>query len=71
MIRPGNIRVGGVTQESGAANRLMFEDLSHIATKIDNIKGVVASERSRTTDGFIKKLEHNSARGFFNLVSCS
>lgn len=47
MIRPGNIRVGGVTQESGAANRLMFEDLSHIATKIDNIKGVVGQVSGR------------------------
>jgi macrolide transport system ATP-binding/permease protein len=47
MIRPGNIRVGGVTQESGAANRLMFEDLSHIASKIDNIKSVVGQVSGR------------------------
>ncbi len=47
MIRPGNIRVGGVTQESGAANRLMIEDLNHIATKIDNIKSVVGQVSGR------------------------
>ncbi|NUM59443.1 MAG: ABC transporter permease [Bdellovibrionaceae bacterium] len=47
MVRPGNIRVGGISQESGAANRLMLEDLSVISKKVDNIKGLVGQVSGR------------------------
>lgn len=43
-VRPGSVRIGGVTQESGAANRLLPEDIDIISTRDKNvarISGVV------------------------------
>ncbi len=37
VIRPGSVRVGGVTQESGAANRLPVEDLDVIRLRSRNV----------------------------------
>jgi macrolide transport system ATP-binding/permease protein len=47
MIRAGNIRVGGVTQESGAANRLLLEDLTSLKLKLDSAKGLVGQVSGR------------------------
>ncbi len=43
-VRPGSVRIGGVTQESGAANRLLLEDIDIISSRDKNvarISGVV------------------------------
>ncbi len=56
VIRPGSVRVGGVTQESGAANRLPVEDLEVIRLRSRNVarlSGVVngrAQVRSSTNN---------------------
>lgn len=47
MIRSGNIRVGGVTQESGAANRLMLEDMTVMKSRMETIKGIVGQVSGR------------------------
>lgn len=47
MIRSGNIRVGGVTQESGAANRLALEDITIIKSRLDTAKGLVGQVSGR------------------------
>ncbi len=36
-VRPGSVRIGGVTQESGAANRLLLEDIDIISTRDKNV----------------------------------
>ncbi|MBL7557062.1 MAG: ABC transporter permease [Bdellovibrionaceae bacterium] len=43
-VRPGSVRIGGVTQESGAANRLLLDDIDIISSRDKNvarISGVV------------------------------
>lgn len=53
MIRQGNVRVGGVTQESGAANRLLLEDMAALKARIETAKGLVGqvSGRGQLTAG--------------------
>ncbi len=46
-IRPGNVRVAGVTQESGAANRLSYEDTAILQTQIKSIVEISAQVNSR------------------------
>lgn len=36
-VRPGSVRIGGVTQESGAANRILIEDVDIIQTRDKNV----------------------------------
>lgn len=36
-VRPGSVRIGGVTQESGAANRLLLEDIPILTARDKNI----------------------------------
>lgn len=53
MIRQGNVRVGGVTQESGSANRLLLEDITVMKARIETAKGLVGqvSGRGQLTAG--------------------
>ncbi len=54
MVRPGSVRVGGVTQESGAANRLSYEDLSIIKNRIASVKeisGQITGRAQATVNG--------------------
>ena len=46
-IRPGAVRVAGVTQESGAANRMVFEDLEAIQLKMAFISQVSGQVNGR------------------------
>ncbi|GIL18256.1 MAG: macrolide export ATP-binding/permease protein MacB [Oligoflexia bacterium] len=46
-VRPGAIRVGGITQESGAANRLIPEDLALIKSHVSNVKNVSGQVNGR------------------------
>jgi macrolide transport system ATP-binding/permease protein len=39
-VRPGSVRVGGVTQESGAANRLSYDDLQVLKSRIGSIQAL-------------------------------
>ncbi len=41
-VRAGSVRVGGVTQESSAANRLSYEDIAVLKNRIASIKHVSA-----------------------------
>ena len=36
-VRPGSVRIGGVTQESGAANRILIEDVDIIQNRDKNV----------------------------------
>jgi len=47
MIRPGSVRVAGVTQESGAANRLRYEDLSLIKSRVNYVSDASAQVNGR------------------------
>lgn len=47
IVHPGAVRVAGVTQESGAANRLSFEDLSILKNRISSIKEVSGQVNGR------------------------
>ncbi len=40
VVRPGAVRVGGVSQESGAANRLMIEDIDIVRARSKNISRI-------------------------------
>ncbi len=40
MIRPGSVRVAGVTQEGGAANRLSYNDIGILKSRINSLKNV-------------------------------
>ena len=47
VIRPGSVRVAGVTQESGAANRLSYEDIALMKNRISTLKSVSAQVTGR------------------------
>ncbi|MEQ1722409.1 MAG: ABC transporter permease [Pseudobdellovibrio sp.] len=51
MVRPGSVRVAGVAQSSGAANRLLYTDVLEIKEKINSIKNVsaIVSDRAQVT----------------------
>lgn len=51
MVRPGSVRISGVAQSSGAANRLLYTDLIEIKEKIDKIKrtSAIINNRSQVT----------------------
>jgi macrolide transport system ATP-binding/permease protein len=42
MVRPGAVKIAGVAQSSGAANRLLYTDVIGIKEKIDSVKNVAA-----------------------------
>ncbi len=47
VLRPGAMRVGGVTQESGATARLNFEDTQYIKDQITGVKNASATVNGR------------------------
>lgn len=47
IIRPGSVRVAGVTQESGAANRLSYDDVIILKNRINSLKNVSAQVNGR------------------------
>lgn len=47
VLRPGAMRVGGVTQESGATARLSFEDSLYIKEQIPGVKNTSATVNGR------------------------
>lgn len=51
MVRPGSVRVAGVMQSSGAANRLLYADVLEIKEKIDSAKRVsaIVNDRAQVT----------------------
>lgn len=52
MVRPGSIRIAGVAQSSGAANRLLYTDVLGIKEKIESIKNVSAIINDRAQVSF-------------------
>lgn len=40
IVRPGSVRVAGVTQESGAANRLSYDDLAILKSRIPSVQNL-------------------------------
>lgn len=46
-VRPGAARVGGITQESGAANRLAYDDLAVLKTRIGSIQKISGQVNGR------------------------
>jgi macrolide transport system ATP-binding/permease protein len=51
MVRPGSVRIAGVMQSSGAANRLLYTDVLEVKQKIDAAKRVsaVVNDRAQVT----------------------
>jgi macrolide transport system ATP-binding/permease protein len=51
MVRPGSVRIAGVMQSSGAANRLLYTDVLEISEKVESVKRVAAvvSDRAQVT----------------------
>ncbi len=51
MVRPGSVRIAGVAQSNGAANRLLYTDVLGIKDKIETIKNVsaIVNERAQVT----------------------
>ncbi len=47
IVRPGSVRVAGVTQESGAANRLSYDDVGVLRNRISTLKYVSAMVNGR------------------------
>jgi macrolide transport system ATP-binding/permease protein len=47
MVRAGNVRVAGVTQESGAANRLNYGDAQILQSRISSIEEISAQVTGR------------------------
>jgi len=46
-IRSGSVRIAGVTQESGAANRLSFDDIGILKSRIKSLKNVSGQVNGR------------------------
>lgn len=46
-VRAGAVRVAGVTQESGAANRLAYDDMQILKSRVDSIKSISGQVQSR------------------------
>ncbi|MFI5391528.1 MAG: ABC transporter permease, partial [Bacteriovoracales bacterium] len=55
ILRPGAIRVGGVSQEAGATTRLTLEDSKALMEKIPGIKAIAPSVRSRAQVTYLNK----------------
>lgn len=51
LVRPGSVKIAGVAQSSGVANRLLYTDVIGIKDKIEMIKNVSAmvNERAQVT----------------------
>lgn len=51
MVRPGSVRIAGVAQSQGAANRLLYSDVVEIKEKIDMAKNVsaIVNDRAQVT----------------------
>jgi macrolide transport system ATP-binding/permease protein len=51
MVRPGSVRIAGVAQSSGAANRLLYSDVLEIKEKIEQVKHVsaIVNDRAQVT----------------------
>ena len=47
MVRPGSVRISGVAQSTGAANRLLYTDVIGIREKIETIRNVSAIVNDR------------------------
>jgi macrolide transport system ATP-binding/permease protein len=47
IVRPGSVRVAGVTQEAGAANRLSYDDVGVLKNRISSLKSVSAQVNGR------------------------
>lgn len=47
MVHPGSVRVAGVSQESGAANRLSYDDINVLKSRIGSIKNTSAQVSGR------------------------
>ncbi|AZZ37049.1 MacB family efflux pump subunit [Bdellovibrio sp. qaytius] len=53
-VRAGSVRVAGVTQEGGAANRLSYDDMQIMKSRVGSIKaisGLVQSRNQATANG--------------------
>lgn len=46
-VRPGSVRIGGVTQESGAANRLILDDIDIIKSRDKNVARIAGVVNGR------------------------
>ena len=55
ILRPGAVRVGGVSQESGATTRLSVDDAQYIKTQLDFIKNSSANVNGRGQVAFQNK----------------
>lgn len=62
-IRPGAARVGGITQESGVANRLSYEDINAIVSRVPAIKNATGQVTLRAQVTAIGKNWNTSIQG--------
>ena len=63
MVRPGSVRIAGVAQSSGAANRLLYSDVLEIKEKIDLVKHVSAIINDRAQVTFESNNWNTSVQG--------
>lgn len=55
VLRPGSIRVAGVSQEAGASTRLTFEDAAAIKENIDSVKQIAPNVSGRSQVTYLNK----------------
>lgn len=63
MIRPGAVRVGGVTQESGAANRLSLDDMDALKQRLTTLKEISGQVNGRAQTTWNAKNWNTSLQG--------
>lgn len=63
VLRAGNVRVGGVVQESGARIRLTLEDVTALRNQIRGIKNVSATSSGRGQVTYLNKNWNTQVQG--------
>jgi macrolide transport system ATP-binding/permease protein len=63
MVRPGSLRIAGVAQGAGAANRLLYSDLLEIKEKIESVKNITAIVNDRIQATYESNNWNTSLRG--------
>ncbi|KHD87944.1 MAG: macrolide ABC transporter ATP-binding protein [Bdellovibrio sp. ArHS] len=63
VLRAGNVRVGGVMQESGARIRITLEDVTAIRSEVDGVKEVSPTSSGRGQVTFLNKNWNTQVQG--------
>lgn len=63
ILRPGNVRIGGVAQESGVRIRITTDDVTALKTQISSVKDIVPNVQGRGQVTYLNKNWNTTVMG--------